>query len=292
MTITRILALLSVIALLAALPLAALAQGGGEGPPVPPFQVVGNATIDGEPAMDGTMVVAMIDGEKAGTGTVMDGKFSIDVMGEMGAMIMFEFMMGEGDEAMMYKATSDPGEVMVGMAGVPKIASLMAMGDGVMVMEPKPETGTTPRPTTVAPVRTTEQIIRDEVDKAVEAAVKAASAEAMSMMMEAMPEPEPGPRGPAGRNGSDGEAGAQGEAGPAGSAGSAGADGEDGADGSDGQKGDPGPQGSAGPPGPEGPAGPAGEAGGGGALAIVALIIAIVGVVAAGGAFIAGRQGS
>ena len=76
MTITRILALLSVIALLAALPLAALAQGGDEGPPVPPFQVVGKATIDGEPAMDGTMVVAMIDGEKAGTGTVMDGKFS------------------------------------------------------------------------------------------------------------------------------------------------------------------------------------------------------------------------
>ena len=111
MTITRILALLSVIALLASLPLAAVAQGGS---PVPPFQVVGKATIDGEPAMDGTMVIAMIDGEKAGTGTVMDGKFSVDVMGEMGAMIMFEFMMGEGDEAMMYKTASDPGEVMVG----------------------------------------------------------------------------------------------------------------------------------------------------------------------------------
>ena len=291
MTITRILALLSVIALLAALPLAALAQGGGEGPPVPPFQVVGNATIDGEPAMDGTMVIAMIDGEKAGTGMVMDGKFSVDVMGEMGAMIMFEFMMGEGDEAMMYQAMSDPGEVMVGMAGVPKIASLMAMGEGTTVM-PETPTGMTPRPTTVvpvAPVKTTEQIIRDEVDKAVEAAVMAASAEAMSMMMESMPEPVPGPAGPAGRNGSDG---ADGAAGPAGADGAAGADGEDGADGSDGQKGDPGPQGSAGPPGPEGPAGPAGEAGGGGVLAIVALIIAIVGVVAAGGAFIAGRQGS
>ena len=109
MTITRILALLSVMALLASLPITvALAQ------PVPPFQVVGKATIDGEPAMDGTMVIAMVDGEKAGEGTVMDGKFSVDVMGEMGAMIMFEFMMGEGDEAMMYKTASDPAEVMVG----------------------------------------------------------------------------------------------------------------------------------------------------------------------------------
>ena len=36
MTITRILALLSVVALLASLPIAALAQGG-DAPPVPPF---------------------------------------------------------------------------------------------------------------------------------------------------------------------------------------------------------------------------------------------------------------
>ena len=109
-------------------------------PPVPPFQVVGKATIDGEPAVDGTMVVAMIDGEKAGTGEVMDGKFAVDVMGEAGAMITFEFMMGEGDEAMMYMTMSEPGEVMVGMPGVPKIANLMAQGDGMM-MTPKPTAG-------------------------------------------------------------------------------------------------------------------------------------------------------
>ena len=137
MTITRILALLSVIVLLASLPIAVLAQGG-DAPPIPPFQVVGKATIDGESAMDGTMVIAMIDGEKAGTGTVMDGKFSVDVMGEQGAMIMFEFMMGEGDEAMMYMTASEPGEVMVGMPGVPKIANLMAQGDGMMVMPASP----------------------------------------------------------------------------------------------------------------------------------------------------------
>ena len=80
MTITRILALLSVIALLAALPLAALAQGEGESvsdaPPVPPFQVVGKATIGGEAAMEGTMIIAMAGDEKVGSGTVgMDGVF-------------------------------------------------------------------------------------------------------------------------------------------------------------------------------------------------------------------------
>ena len=57
MTITRILALLSVVALLASLPVTVALGQGGEGsdaPPIPPFTVVGNATIDGEPAMDGT----------------------------------------------------------------------------------------------------------------------------------------------------------------------------------------------------------------------------------------------
>ena len=52
MTKTKIVALLSVVALLASLPLTvALAQGA-------PYAVVGTAMLDGEPAMMGTMVVA------------------------------------------------------------------------------------------------------------------------------------------------------------------------------------------------------------------------------------------
>ena len=128
MTQAKILALLSVMALLASVPIAALAQGD-DAAPVPPFQVVGRATIDGEPAMDGTMVIAMIDGEKAGTGTVMDGKFSVDIMGEMGAMIMFYFLVGEGDEAIKYMATTER-DVTVGAPGVPRIAHLMAYSGG------------------------------------------------------------------------------------------------------------------------------------------------------------------
>ena len=127
MTKAKILALLSGMALLASVPIAALAQGG-DAQPVPPFQVVGNATINGEPAMDGTVVIAVIDGEKAGTGTVIDGKFRVDVIGEIGAVIMFYFLVGEGQEAIQYKATTD-GDVTVGPPGVPQIVNLMAYSD-------------------------------------------------------------------------------------------------------------------------------------------------------------------
>ena len=130
----KILVMLSVMALLASVPIAALAQGG-DAQPVPPFQVVGNATIDGEPAMDGTMVAAVIDGEKAGSGTVLDGKFSVDVIGEIGEMIMFYFLVGEGDEAIKYMATTER-DVTVGPPGVPKIVNLTASSDDAQPLLP------------------------------------------------------------------------------------------------------------------------------------------------------------
>ena len=268
MTKTRIVALLSVLALLASLPLSvALAQGQ------PPFRVVGTAELDGEQAEEGTMVVAMIDGEKAGTGTVdAMGRFEVDVEGEMGAMVTFslEMMMGEGEDAemMMYSAGSME-EVMVGMRGDLKRADLMAY--------------------------TSEQI-------------KPTPTKTAAQEMEAMrgprgatgsqgPQGEPGPQGEQGPPGEDGHDGHDGADGEDGADGADGRDGTDGSDGSDGDTGPAGPKGDPGAAGPAGPTGPAGAAGaqgesGGGALAIVALIIAIVGVVAAGGAFIAGRQGS
>ncbi len=261
MTVTRIVALLSVLALLASLPLSvALAQQ-------PPFRVVGTAELDNAMAAEGTMVVAMIGEEKAGEGMVdAMGMFSIDVEGEEGAMVTFELMMGEGEEMMMYDAMS-ANEVMVGMRGDLKRADLMAFSS----------------------------------DAAIPTATPTAAEE-----MEAMRGPRgatgargpQGEQGPAGADGSDGATGPAGPAGPAGADGAAGPAGPAGADGSDGNDGAPGADGSAGAAGPAGPAGPVGPAGndgaqgpsGGGALAVVALIIAIVGVVAAGGAFIAGRN--
>ena len=267
MTKTRIVALLGVLALLASLPLSvALAQGQ------PPFRVVGTAELDGAMAAEGTMVVAMIDGEMAGTGMVdAMGMFQVDVDGDEGAMVMFSLMMGEGDEMMEYSAMSME-EVMVGMRGDLERADLMAFSSEQAV----------PTPTKTA----------------------AQEMEAMRGPRGATgsqgPQGEPGPQGeqgPAGADGApgapgaDGADGADGARGPAGPAGADGADGADGRDGGDGSAGPAGPQGAAGAPGEQGPAGEQGPSGGG-ALAIVALIIAIVGVVAAGGAFIAGRQGS
>ena len=268
MTKTRIVALLSVLALLASLPLSvALAQG------TPPFRVVGTAEIDGAMAEEGTMVVAMIDGEKAGTGMVdAMGMFSVDVEGEEGAMVMFSFMMGEGDAMMEYSASSMM-DVMVGMAGDLERADLMAYSSDAA------------KPT---PTKTAQQQM--EAMRGPRGATGSQGPQGdPGPMGEQGPAGPPGPQGPAGSDGSDGSDGARG---PAGAAGSDGSDGADGRDGSDGAKGDPGAAGPAGPAGATGPAGAQGESGGGGVLAIVALIIAIVGVVAAGGAFIAGRQGS
>ena len=268
MTITRIVALLSVLALLASLPLSvALAQG------TPPFRVVGTAEIDGAMADEGTMVVAMIDGEMAGSGMVdAMGMFSVDVEGEEGAMVMFSFMMGEGDAMMEYSASSMM-DVMVGMAGDLERADLMAYSSDAA------------KPT---PTKTAAQQME---------AMRGPRGATGSQGPQGEPGPmgEQGPAGPAGPAGPEGPEGHDGHDGPAGPAGSDGADGRDGSDGDTGPagpKGDPGAAGPAGPAGATGPAGAQGESGGGGALAIVALIIAIVGVVAAGGAFIAGRQGS
>ena len=272
MTKTKIVALLSILALLASLPLTvALAQA------LPPYTVAGTAMLDGAPAPEGTMVVAMV-GETESMGTVvgMDGSFRVDVEGEMGAMIMFSLsMMGEDGEAMKYMAEADR-EVMVGEAGVIKAANLMASSDT--------PAGSTPTPMP-PPTKSDDQIITEKVNTAVR--------NAMRNM-----QPEPGPAGADGADGADGEDGAAGAAGARGPAGADGADGEDGAAGARGPAGADGSDGSAGSAGPAGadgatgPAGAAGAAGGGGVLAIVALIIAIVGVVAAGGAFIAGRQSS
>ena len=284
MTKTRVLALLSVIALLAALPLSvALAQQ----PPGIPSLIQGMAMLDGEAPPEGTMVVAMIETETEGEdGEMMmemmefgnpadvmaDGSYTLILPDSGGKMVMFSLSMMMDGETMKYDAMSDPGEVMT-VGGMDAMVDLEA------------STGMVP------PTRTPVQVTESQRGPRGPQGVPGEAGEA-------------GPAGPAGARGSagsagsagpagdDGAAGAAGSAGARGPAGSAGADGADGT----GSAGARGPAGSAGPAGADGATGPAGSAGsagadgGGGALVIVALIIAIVGVVAAGGAFIAGRQ--
>ena len=288
MTITRFLALLSVLALLAALPLAVVfAQGetpedtptpeamtpeptqASSERPVRPQRFYGMVTVDGEMAEAGTMVTAMAGEDKVGEGTVDDdGNYVLSTEGDLGNMEI-TFMIGE-------------------MAGMP------SMADGTMVETVMWEGGEFTQlnlmagevPPTPAPTR-----------------LPVGPRGATGAQGEQGEQGEPGPAGPAGADGADGADGARGPVGPRGAAGSDGADGADGArgpagpagadgaDGSDGARGPAGPAGPAGAAGQDGSQGPAGAQGasGGGGLAIVALIIAIVAVLAAGGAFMAGR---
>ena len=286
MTKTRVLALLSVIALLAALPLSvALAQQ----PPGIPSLIQGMAMLDGAAPPEGTMVVAMVETETEGEdGEMMmemmefgkpadvmaDGSFNLILPDSGGKMVMFSLSMMMDGETMKYDAMSDPGEVAV-VSGVDQTVDLEASTGMV--------------PPTRTPVQVTEsqrgprgpQGLPGEAGEAGPAGPAGARGSA-------------GSAGSAGADGNDGAPGAAGARGPAGSAGSAGADGADGTGsaGARGAAGSAGPAGADGATGPAGPGGSAGADGGGGVLAIVALIIAIVGVVAAGGAFIAGRQSS
>ena len=288
MTITRIVALLSILALLASLPLTvALAQEGGEGEETPdasspslPYVVVGFAMLDDAPAMADAMVVAMIGDDKVGSGTVgMEGAFSVNIKdAAMGAMVTFALMMGEGDEAMEYMAMSQE-DVMIGMPGGRSgITNLMASSTGDVMM---------PGPTKTA-AETAAAMRGPTGPRGPQGEAGTDGADGTDGTNGAR-----GPAGPAGSDGSDGANGARGSVGAAGSSGSDGADGSDGTDGANGARGPAGATGPAGADGATGTAGANGAAGadgGGGILVWIALIVAIVGVVAAGGAFIAGRQ--
>ena len=274
MTKTKIVALLSILALLASLPLTvALAQGA-------PYLVIGSAMLDDEPAMMGTMVVAMVGEEKVGSGEVFDAMGHYRLLidgGGMGDTLMISLMMGEGDEAMEYMAMTDE-DVMIGMSGDSRMADLMAYSGE------QPDPAATPAPTLTAAQE--REAMRGPSGLQGVAGEQGAAGEPGA----AGADGAAGARGPAGADGSDGSDGSDGADGSRGPAGADGSDGSDGSNGARGGAGSVGPAGADGATGPAGSAGSAGADGGGGVLIWVALIIAIVGVVAAGGAFIAGRQ--
>ena len=294
MTRTKIVALLSVLALLATMPLATvLAQQ-----PIPPHKFYGMVMVNGETPPEGTMVSATVmvmmegeDGEmmeetkKIGEGmTDGMGNFIITTMGDsmyIGKEIMF-MVMEEGMEAMDARPSMmmDDGSVMEMEESIMYMQGAQTNVDlevGRSMMRPDGSRGPVPATGPRGP-----------------AGPAGPQGEAGPAGADGSRGPQ-GPQGPAGPQGEAGPAGPAGPSGAQGPAGSAGADGSDGAAGAQGPAGPAGSAGAAGNDGAAGPAGPAGPAGaqgpsGGGALAVVALIIAIVGVVAAGGAFIAGRR--
>ena len=114
--------LILLTALVASLPLTvAFAQGA-------PYLVIGTAMLDGEPAMMGTMVVAMVGDEKVGEGEVLNemGQYRLLITeGNPGDTVVIFLIVGEGDEMMEYMASTD-GDVMIGAPGELVLVDLMA----------------------------------------------------------------------------------------------------------------------------------------------------------------------
>ena len=115
----KILALLSIVALLLAVPAMASAQVAF------PATIAGTAMVDDEMAPDETMITAMVGGAKVGSAMVMDGKFAILIapataddhggtvsfmVGDKDAMASMDVMLAPGVEAMgvMLEAMSEP----------------------------------------------------------------------------------------------------------------------------------------------------------------------------------------
>ena len=119
------LSLFLLTALLASLPLTvAFAQGA-------PYLVIGTAMLDGEPAMMGTFVVARVGDEQVGTGEVFDAMGHYRLLigdGNPGDTVVIFLIVGEGDERMEYKASTD-GDVMIGAPGDSVLVDLMAYSD-------------------------------------------------------------------------------------------------------------------------------------------------------------------
>lgn len=203
MTKTRFLALVAALVLLMTIPLTASAQR------VPPHVFVGTATVDGAAAADGATVTAWVDGAEAGTATVADGSYVLQVdqvdASFAGKTVSFQI---DGTDANETAAWAQ--------GGADELA-LTVTGDGPAAPPPDDTTTEEPVPTPLPglPGRPGRE----------------------------GPQGDPGPKGDTGATGAtgaiggDGANGAAGPAGPAGatgSTGSAGPAGNDGADGDDG----------------------------------------------------------
>ena len=187
----RVLALVAVMALLLALPLAVSAQQ------VPPHVIIGKATLNGAPAHEGTMVTAMVDGQKAGSAEVMGAEGKFETL----------LVMGPGDEITFMIGDSMAMEKVPWMQGGAMMQNLNAEPGGMMpeavdmVMPEKGEKG----------------------DKGARGSMGQPGAA--------------GPAGPAGAAGSQGPPGPSGSAGAVGAAGADGAEGPQGPAGTQGQMG-------------------------------------------------------
>ena len=195
----RVLTLLTALTLLLTLPTTAYAQG------VPPHIFVGHAMVDGDEAMDGTIVTAMIGEDTKGSDTVMDGRYTLQVK------------QGEGTEISFMVGSMKVMEQGSWVQGGTTLMDLMVGSDPMM---PKPVTATaTGEPGKQGPAGPAGPRGDDGADGAVGATGPEGPAGP------AGPEGPAGTWDPTGPAGMLSEPGAPGPAGPAGQMGPAGLDG-------------------------------------------------------------------
>ena len=262
MTKLKILALMVGMVLLFVIPAVVSAQ-------VLPHIIQGDATIDGEDAADGTMVMAMIDGEEVASGevtvTAEGPRYSLLLdQGQTGnfAGKTVTFMVGGYPAERTLMWASGKGDPTFDLNGV------MGMMPGE-TMEPatmKPEPTATPLPQGRRGAIGPTGLTGEPGDKGLPG--------------------DPGDKGLPGDPGDKGLPGDPGDMGPTGEPGDMGPTGDSAPKGDTGETGVAGPAGSAGADGAEGAKGKSG----GGALAIVALIVGIAAILGVGGVFLMGRR--
>ena len=184
----RVLALVAVMALLLALPLAVSAQQ------VPPHVIIGKATLNGAPAHEGTMVTAMVDGQKAGSTMVMGAEGKFETL----------LVMGPGDEITFMIGDAMAMEKVPWMQGGAAMQNLNAEPGGMM---PEP----------------VDMVMPEKGDKGARGSMGPAGAAGADGAPGATgPQGPPGPSGSSGSAGAVGAAGADGAEGPQGPAGTQG----------------------------------------------------------------------
>ncbi len=275
-TLTGLLLLMAVAALLVGIPAAVSAQA------VPPNRIYGNASVDGVLAAAGTEVQALgADGTVLVTATVnvinANINYSMNVPRPSGSDLTISFKVGG------YAAT--PSQAITWRQGATSPIDLSASSVAVPTPTPMPAAEPTPTPTPMV------------VRGAPGPQGPAGPAGEAGPVGPAGPAGEPGPRGPAGPAGlrgpagpagPPGEAGPPGDTGPQGPQGAAGEQGERGPAGSDGATGQAGPAGAAGPPGVTGASGPQGAQGSSGSfiIAVIGLVVALLALLVAIGRWI------
>ena len=137
-----LLGLLPALLLLAALPLAVLAQ------PAPPHFFAGTVTINGAAAPDGTTVAALIGGQEAASTAVANGRYNFKVPGAAGQTISFTIGSSVAEQTAIW---SQGQRTPLNLTASGRPAATPAPGPAPTAIPPTPAPQATPAPPAPTP---------------------------------------------------------------------------------------------------------------------------------------------